>query len=114
MSSKSIGIRKEWALKAFLEKQGFLVMRSSASKTGIDILAGNPFKKSVDGKPELLAIQVQTSEYIYPEKVEELKKYASAFNAQPLIALRMGGEWKFIKPEQLKKSGKMLKASIQT
>ncbi len=111
MSHKSIGIRKEWALKAFLENKGFLVMRSSASKTGIDLLAGNPLKK-VDGKPELLALQVQTSEYIYPEKVEDLKKYAAAFGAQPLIALRRNGEWKFIKPEQLISSGKMLKAVL--
>ncbi len=106
MSHKSIGIRKEWALKAHLEKQGFLVLRSSASKTGIDLLAGNPQTK------ELLALQVQTSEYIYPEKVEDLKKYAHAFGAQPLIALRRNGNWKFIKPEELQSSGKMLKAVL--
>lgn len=109
MSHKSIGIRKEWALKAFLEKQGFLVMRSSASKTGIDLLAGRIMNEAGQQKSELLALQVQTSEYIYPEKVKDLKKYASAFGAQPLIALRIDGKWKLIKPEELQSSGKMLK-----
>lgn len=110
MSSKSKGIRKEWALKQYLEKQGFLVLRSSASKTGIDLLAG-------DGK-EVMAIQVQSSPYIYPEKLQELIKYADAIKAKPMIVLRKrkvsannrsAVPWIFIRPDQLKKTGKMFK-----
>ncbi len=101
MSSKSKGIRKEWALKRKLEEKGYLVMRSSASKTGVDLLAGKAGK--------ILAIQVQTSEYIYPEKVEDLKRYAEAFQAQPLLAITRKGKWVFLKTEQLKRIGKMMK-----
>lgn len=110
MSNKSIGIRKEWSLKTKLQKDGYLVMRSSASKTGIDILAGKP---SAEGGHELLAFQVQTSEYIYPEKVADLEKYAQAFGAQPLIALVRERKWHFIKPEELEKSGRMWKVALK-
>ncbi len=108
MSNKSIGIRKEWSLKRKLESDGYLAMRSSASKTGIDILAG----KSAEGGHELLAFQVQTSEYIYPEKVADLIRYAQAFGAQPFIALVRERKWYFIKPDNLEKNGKMWKIPI--
>lgn len=108
VSNKSIGIRKEWSLKAKLQKDGYLVMRSSASKTGIDILAG----KVVGNAHELLAFQVQTSEYIYPEKVADLVRYAQAFGAQPFIAL-FRKKWHFIKPDELEKNGKMWKVILK-
>lgn len=109
MSNKSIGIRKEWSLKTKLANDGYLVMRSSASKTGIDILAG----KVVCGDAhELLAFQVQTSEYIYPEKVADLEKYARAFGAQPFIALTRNRKWHFVKPDDLEKNGKMWKVRL--
>ncbi|MFZ3077794.1 MAG: hypothetical protein WA139_05020 [Candidatus Aenigmatarchaeota archaeon] len=109
MSNKSIGIRKEWSLKTKLQNDGYLVMRSSASKTGIDILAGKP---SAEGGHELLAFQVQTSEYIYPEKVADLEKYARAFGAQPFVALTRERKWHFVKPDELEKSGKMWKVRL--
>lgn len=108
MSNKSIGLRKEWSLKSKLVSEGYLVMRSSASKTGIDILAGKP---SAEGGHELLAFQVQTSEYIYPEKVADLEKYARAFGARPFIAL-LRKRWIFVKPEELEKNGKMWKVRL--
>ncbi len=108
MSNKSIGIRKEWSLKSKLVSEGYLVMRSSASKTGIDILAGKPS----EGGHELLAFQVQTSEYIYPEKVADLEKYAKAFGAQPFIALTRNRKWIFVKPDDLEKGGKMWKVRL--
>ncbi len=108
MSNKSRGISKEWSLKNKLGSDGYLVMRSSASKTGIDILAG----KSAAGGHELLAFQVQTSEYIYPEKVADLEKYARAFGAQPFIALIKKRKWYFVKPDDLEKNGRMWKARI--
>lgn len=108
MSNKSIGIRKEWSLKNKLEADGYLVMRSSASKTGIDILAG----RVVRGAHELLAFQVQTSEYIYPEKVADLEKYARAFGAQPFVALVRNRKWHFVKPDDLEKNGKMWKIRL--
>ncbi|NOZ81724.1 MAG: hypothetical protein GXO63_01075 [Candidatus Micrarchaeota archaeon] len=101
MSNKSRGIKKEWLLKKELERSGYLVIRSSASKTGIDLLAAK------NGR--VLAFQVQSSEYIYPEKLRELEKYAEAFGAEPLVAVRKNGKWKFSAPEKLKKSGKMFK-----
>lgn len=108
MSNKSIGIRKEWSLKTKLQKDGYLVMRSSASKTGIDILAG----KTNEGGHELLAFQVQTSEYIYPEKVADLEKYAKAFGAQPFVALTRNRKWHFVKTDDLEKNGKMWKVRL--
>ncbi len=109
MSNKAIGLRKEWSLKNKLESDGYLVMRSSASKTGIDILAG----KSAAGGHELLAFQVQTSEYIYPEKVADLIRYAQAFGAQPFVALTRKRKWHFIKPDDLEKNGRMWKIQIR-
>lgn len=109
MSNKSIGIKKEWSLKNKLENDGYLVMRSSASKTGIDILAG----KFAGGEAhELLAFQVQTSEYIYPEKVADLIRYAQAFGAQPFVALTRDRKWHFVKPDDLEKNGKMWKVRL--
>lgn len=108
MSSKSIGIRKEWSLKRKLEREGFLVLRSSASKTGIDLIAG----RTVDGRKEIKAFQVQTSPYIYPEKVEELERFAKALNAEPVIAIHNNG-WSFVNPKKLKKSGKMFKVDLK-
>ncbi len=108
MSNKSRGISKEWSLKRKLGAEGYLVMRSSASKTGIDILAG----KFRDGSHELLAFQVQTSEYIYPEKVADLEKYAKAFGAQPFIALTRNRKWHFVRPDDLEKNGKMWKIRL--
>ena len=101
MSSKRKGIKKEWELKKHLEKIGYLVLRSSASKTGIDLLAGN-------GK-EVMAIQVQTSEYISKDKLEALKKYALAFNAKPVIAVKTRKGWIFAEEKDLEKTGKMFK-----
>lgn len=105
MSSKRKGIKKEWELKKYLEKIGYLVLRSSASKTGIDLLAGN-------GK-EVIAIQVQTSEYISKDKLEELKKYAFAFNAKPVIAIKTRKGWIFAQEKDLEKTGKMFKIRIK-
>lgn len=110
MSNKSIGLKKEWSLKRKLEAEGYLVVRSSASKTGIDILAG----KSLADAHQLLAFQVQTSEYIYPEKVADLIRYAQAFGAKPFIALIRNRKWHFIRPEELKKNGKMWKVRIKS
>ncbi len=104
MSSKSKGIRKEWALKKMLESKGYLVIRSSASKTGVDLLAGK------NGK--VVALQLQTSEYVYPEKIEALKKYAKAFKAEPVLCVNKKRKWIFIEPDKLEKIGKMLK--VQT
>ncbi len=106
MSSKRKGIKKEWELKKYLEKNGYLVMRSSASRTGIDILAGN-------GK-EVIAFQVQTNEYISAEKVEELKKYAKAFRAKPVIAIKTRKGWIFAEEKDLEKTGKMFKVKKRT
>jgi len=101
MSSKRKGIKKEWELKKYLEKNGYLVLRSAASKTGIDLLAGN-------GK-EVIAIQVQTSEYISKDKLEALKKYAFVFNAKPVIAIKKRKSWIFVEEKDLEKTGKMFK-----
>ncbi len=103
MSSKRKGIRKEWELKRFLENNGYLVIRSSASKTGVDLVAGN-------GK-EVLAIQVQSSEYLPDEKLSELKKYAKAIKAKPVIAIKKR-RWFFVSEKDLEKSGKMWKISF--
>ncbi len=101
MSSKRKGIKREWELKRYLENQGYFVLRSSASKTGIDLLAGN-------GK-EVLAFQVQTSLYVSEEKLEELRRHARALKAKPLIAIKRRGKWIFAEEKDLEKTGKMFK-----
>ncbi len=105
MSSKRKGIRREWELKKVLEERGFLVLRSSASRTGIDLIAGN-------GK-DVYAIQVQESEYVSEEKLFDLKRYAKAFRLKPVFALkRKNGKrsaWFFVELKDMKKTGKMYK-----
>ena len=104
MSSKRKGIKKEWELRKFLEANGYLVIRSSASRTGIDLIAGNG--------NEVLAFQVQSSEYVSDEKLSQLLKYAKALKAKPLIAIKKGGKWIFAEKKDLEKIGKMWKIKI--
>jgi Holliday junction resolvase len=106
MSSKRKGIKKEWELRRFLEAKGYLVIRSSASRTGIDLIAGNGSK--------VLAFQVQSSEYIPEEKLMQLKKYANALNAKPIIAVKERGKWIFAEEEDLERIGKMWKIKVKS
>ncbi len=104
MSSKRKGIRREWELRKLLRERGYLVIRSSASKTGIDLIAGN-------GK-EVLAIQVQSSEYVSEEKMQELKKYAHAIKAKPVLAIKKR-KWIFAGEKNLEKIGRMWKLRVE-
>jgi Holliday junction resolvase len=99
--SKRKGIRREWELKKFLEGKGYKVVRSSASKTGIDLIAGN--------EKEVIALQVQTSEYISQDKLNALFEYAKAFKAKPIIARKVRGKWIFAEERDLERCGKMWK-----
>jgi Holliday junction resolvase len=101
MSRKRKGIRKEWELRKLLLSSGFLVIRSSASRTGVDILASN-YK-------QVIAFQVQSSRYLSMDKVRELEKYARAFNAVPVIAVKERRKWIFNSVEELEECGKEAK-----
>ncbi len=98
MSAKRKGIRKEWELRKLLVAKGYLVLRSSASRTGVDILAGNG--------EEVIAFQVQSTPYIPEEKLKALEKYAKAFKAKAVIAVKIKGKWFFAEVGKLKKTKK--------
>jgi len=104
MSAKRKGIRREWELRKILLEKGYLVIRSSASRTGVDILAGN-------GK-EVIAFQVQSSAYVPEEKLKALEKYAKAFKAKAVIAVKSKGKWIFVEVKNLKKTPKGWKIPI--
>ncbi len=98
MSAKRKGIRREWELRRLLLAKGYLVIRSSASRTGVDILAGNG--------EEIIAFQVQSTPYIPEEKLKTLEKYAKAFKAKAVIAVKVKGKWFFVEAKKLKKTQK--------
>ncbi|NJE60806.1 Holliday junction resolvase Hjc [Thermococcus sp. 21S7] len=104
------GASAERELIKMLEKAGFAVVRSAGSKK-IDIVAGN-------GRL-YLCIEVKSTRgerlYFSSEDYEKLVSFAGKFGAEPLIAVKfVNNGWRFFRPENLKKSGKNYKVSLQT
>jgi Holliday junction resolvase len=77
----------EYWVKGLLEDQGYLVIRSAASHTPIDLLAAK------DGVR--LAVQVKVKGGFTREKREELLRWAKHFEAKPILATKRRGRWVF-------------------
>ncbi len=80
------GRRKEYALRDWLERQGYVVVRSSASKGPIDLVAIK------DG--QVLLLQVQTSPYVPNAKRAQLLDCANRAGLPIVLAYPIGrGHW---------------------
>ena len=70
-----------------LEDQGYLVIRSAASHTPIDLLAAK------DGVR--LAVQVKVKGGFTKGEKEKLLRWAKRFEAKPILATKRRGRWVF-------------------
>ena len=77
----------EYRVKGLLEDQGYLVIRSAASHTPIDLLAAR------DGVR--LAVQVKVKGGFTKGEKEELLRWAKRFEAKPILATKRRGRWVF-------------------
>ena len=84
-SSYVRGRSAEYWVKAMLEGQGYLVIRSAASHTPIDLLAAKG--------GERLAVQVKVKSGFTREEKAELIKWAEQFGAKPILATKKRGRW---------------------
>ncbi len=81
------GRSAEYWVKGLLEAQGYLVIRSAASHTPIDLLAAK------DGVR--LAVQVKVKGGFTKEERSELIRWAKQFDAKPMLATKKRGRWVF-------------------
>jgi len=79
------GRSAEYWVKGMLEAQGYLVIRSAASHTPIDLLAAK------DGVR--LAVQVKLKGGFTKEEKAELLRWAEQFAAKPILAMKRRGRW---------------------
>ena len=75
-----------------------------------DVLASNGSK--------VLAIECKSTkskyQYFEPKQVDELKKFADIFKAEPWLAVKFSSDWKFFRLEDIDVSGKNLVISKET
>lgn len=103
------GASAERELIKMLEKNGFAVVRSAGSKK-VDIIAGN-------GRL-FLCIEVKSTKnncvYFSQEDMDKLLDFSLRFGGKPIIAVKfINNGWYFFYPENLTKSGKNYKLSLQ-
>src|SRR3990167_1256627 len=69
-----------------------------------DVLASNGSR--------IIAVECKSTKYKHkyfePEQIRQLKEFANIFNAEAWLAVKFSTEWKFFKPEDLKKTSKNL------
>ena len=116
MSRKSKGINAErelihkfWAISDWSAAR--IAGSGSMKYPSADILASNKLRK--------LAIECKTSidesKYLPKEDVEQLKKFADIFGAEPWIAIKFKGyDWYFVSLEDIKEKGKSFVVDINT
>lgn len=96
------GYKFERDLKQHLEKDGWMVIRSGGSKKP-DLIAAR------GGKIIILECKVTAKDRVYVDKneVDNLKKIASAFNADGVYAIKQKQKgWSLISLSDLKQLGK--------
>ncbi|MEM3546850.1 MAG: Holliday junction resolvase Hjc [Candidatus Bathyarchaeia archaeon] len=111
------GFKEERELVNRLEKLGFAVLRAPASGSGTksdrpDILAGR--------RGLCIALEVKTTNrkvlYVSLESLDQLVRFSDKFGANPYLAVkfkRSGYSWLLLKPEDLKKSCKYYKITLE-
>lgn len=111
------GFREERELVNRLERLGFAVLRAPASgaRTKLDrpdILAGR--------RGYCIAVEVKTTKgkvlYVRAESLEQLVRFADRFGAEPYLAVKFkksGYDWLLLKPEQVKRTGKGYRITVE-
>ncbi len=102
------GYKFEREVKLFLENEGFYVIRSAGSKKP-DIIAGK------NGKVLVMECKYTSKSAVYldKEEVENLKRVAMHFNAEPVILIKKKYKGFIIFPvEELKEIGKSYVAKL--
>ena len=116
MSNKSKGSNAERELLRLLTANGWRAVRVAGSGVNddspCDMLAGKLGKRGH-------VIEAKSSKspniYITKSQIEDFVLFASTIGLQPVIATRFNYEgWFFLKPEQLRDSGKFWVVSLQT
>src|SRR3989344_31322 len=106
MGGNQKGSAAERELVSMLWGSKFAAIRAAGSGAqkfySPDVLASNGSK--------VLAIECKstkhTNQYFEPQQVDELKKFADIFKAEPWLAVKFSTEWKFFKIEDLEQTGK--------
>ena len=86
------GRSSEYYVKHLLENMGYrFIIRSAASHTPIDLLAA----KGRKSHSQVMAIQVKggRKSRISENELKELRDWARAFNAAPILARKEQGKW---------------------
>ncbi len=110
--TKGSNLERELCLK--LISRGYRAVRVAGSgamkNADCDIIAGNRKKKyCIEAKSSKKLIK-----YISKEQMNRFISFARIFGLEPLIALRFDRqEWIFVRPNQLKESGKTLSMSLE-
>lgn len=88
------GRRAEWRVRSVLEEDGYVVVRSAASKGPIDLVAIHPEKR------EILLIQVKSGRSrLSREERERLASLAGTYTVKPIVAVRKG---KYLQLEEVR------------
>ena len=114
MNRKAKGTNGERELVKFFNESGWGCIRIAGSGSSRypspDILAGNAIRR--------LAIECKVTKdqkkYLLQEEIDQLNTFSQKFGAESWIGIRFpGGEWFFIMPEDLEKTGSCFAASIE-
>ncbi|MEM3412009.1 MAG: restriction endonuclease [archaeon] len=92
MTNYRKGYKFEYRLKTYFEKNGFLVLRSPASKSPLDLVV-------ISKNKDLFFIQCKKSskDKIYVYNLKELLELAKRYKAKPLLAFSFNRTKIFIK-----------------
>lgn len=82
------GRKREYEAKQRLESWfNCYVIRSAGSHTPIDLIAGNRF--------DVYTVQVKSSSTVHTVNWDELREWAEAFKAEPMVMEKcIGGRWR--------------------
>lgn len=115
MSNKAKGSKAERELLGIFTENGWRAVRVAGSgvndNSPADLIAGKIGRRGyvIEAKSSK-----KTSIYISREQVEDFILFASSIGLTPVFAVRFNYEgWHFIKPEQLKDSGKAWAISLK-
>ncbi len=106
MGGNPKGSAAERELVSMLWGSSFAAIRAAGSGVqrfySPDVLASNGSK--------VLAIECKSTkskhQYFEPQQVDELKKFADIFKAEPWLAVKFSSDWKFFKIDDLEKTDK--------
>ena len=114
MNRKAKGTNGERELVKFFNDVGWGCIRIAGSGSSRypspDILAGNAIRRvAIECK-----VTKDQKKYLLAEEIEQLTTLSRKFGAESWIGIRFpGGEWFFLMPEDLEKTGSSFAASLE-